>query len=140
MDKRAVLDRLIAAWRHHDIDAVVAEMTDDIVWHYHVGSKPARGKDAARKILGLLAKRQLNIGWKIFSHAESGNRLYVEGADVYDTPNGVSIKMPYMGILEFNGEKICAWRDYVDSGIVNKLEAGEQPADYLVELAARAAS
>jgi limonene-1,2-epoxide hydrolase len=138
-DFRALFDEVIRAWHRHDIDAVLAHLSDDVVWHYHVGSRPARGKAAARKMLTLLAQRQLDIGWKIFHHAVAGNRLFVEGADVYRTPSGVAITMPYMGILEFRDGLICAWRDYVDASIVAKLEAGEAPADYLVELGARSA-
>ena len=139
-DYRAIFDAVIAAWRVHDIDAVLVHLTDDVVWHYHVGSRPVRSKSSARKFLNLLAGRQLDVGWKIFHHAVADHRLFVEGADVYRTPDGVAIIMPYMGILEFRGALICGWRDYVDAGIVAKLEAGEPAADYLIELGSRAIS
>ncbi len=137
-DYRKIFDAVVDAWHRHDIDGVLAHLNDDVIWHYHVGSKPVRSKSAARKFLSLLAGRQLDVGWKIFHHAISGNRLFVEGADVYKTPDGIAVTMPYMGVLEFRGNLICGWRDYVDSSIVARLEAGEAPADYLIELGQRA--
>ena len=46
------LDRvtgMIKDWRRKDIDAVLAHVTDDIVWHSHVGSPPIIGKEAMRQ-------------------------------------------------------------------------------------------
>lgn len=138
MSHAEVLGRLIASWRRHDIDAVLPLLHEDLVWHYHVGSKPMRGRAGARRILEVLAQRQKEIGWRIFHLAEVGERLFVEGADVYTTPDGVRIEVPYMGILEFKDGLIIGWRDYVDSAVVARLEAGEARPDFLTALTSRA--
>ena len=39
------VEALIAAWKRRDSEAVLALLTDDVVYHYHVGARPLIGKD-----------------------------------------------------------------------------------------------
>ncbi|WP_440958665.1 nuclear transport factor 2 family protein [Oceanicaulis sp. LC35] len=114
--KQAVLQAVIDAWcERQDIDAVLAHMTDDIVWHYSAISQPPKtGKAGAREFLTAFKEKVRNPAWRIFRLAESEDALFVEGADVFETADGRRVEVPYMGILEFEGDLICAWRDYFD--------------------------
>ena len=45
--------------------------------------------------------RSHDIQWRIFAHAESGDRLFLEGVDEYRTGDGKRMALPYAGVLEF---------------------------------------
>ena len=70
---------IIEAWKRRDIEAVLAMMSDDIVWHFAAGAEPALvGKAAARRFLTRFAADLAEVRWRIFHSAESGDRLFVE--------------------------------------------------------------
>lgn len=121
---RAFLD-LIRAWKKHDIDAVLGMVSDDIVWYTAVGAAPTKGKAEMRKVLETLAPKRTAENWKIFHHAVSGDRLFVEGVDDFDDEKGRRIPIPYAGVIEYRDGKITGWRDYFDIGTLTKLKAGE---------------
>lgn len=122
----AILRQVIAAWQAKDAEAVLAHMADDIVWHFAAAAlPPARGKAAARKLLARLGADMHDITWRIFAHAEAGDRLFIEGVDDYRTTDGKRIATPYAGVLEFRGDLIVGWRDYVDVGVLERQRAGE---------------
>lgn len=130
-----ILRQVIAAWQAKDIEAVLAHMSDDIVWHYAAaGMPPVRGKDAARKLLGRFHGDMHGIEWRIFAHAEAGDRLFIEGVDDYTTAAGRRVAAPYAGVLEFRGDLICGWRDYVDLGVIAQQKAGEGLSRQVAEL------
>ncbi len=136
----AILRQVISAWQAKDIDGVLAHMHDDIVWHYAAAAHPpVRGKAAARKLLGRFQTDMHGIKWRIFAHAESGDRLFIEGVDDYTTANGHRVAAPYAGVLEFDGDLIIGWRDYVDMGVLAEQKAGQPPSSQVQDLLDRAA-
>jgi len=121
-----ILREVIEAWQAKDIDRVLAHMADDIVWHYAApGLPPVRGKVAARKLLTNFQADMHGIQWRIFAYAEAGDRLFIEGVDDYHTTDGKRVAAPYAGVLEFQGDLICGWRDYVDLGVMAQQKSGE---------------
>ena len=60
-----VVTGLITDWRRKDIDAVLARITDDIVWYSHVGSAPKRGKAQMRAFLEPMAAGISDVRWRI---------------------------------------------------------------------------
>ncbi len=137
------LDRLlslIAAWRAGDIDAALAHMSDDIVWHYAAAvAPPVRGKVKARKFLENFKAQLSEVRWRVFDYAENGSRLFVEGVDEYVDTNGVVIRAPYAGVLDFEGDLIRGWRDYVDVGVMDAQRSGLPTSDWVVTLIDRPA-
>ena len=129
---------VIEAWKRKDTEAVFAAMTDDIVWHYAAAVAPAaHGKAEARAFLGKFAPGVGAVRWRIFTHAETADRLFVEGVDEYDTPDGKTVVAPYAGVIEFRGDKISGWRDYVDRSVIADQKAGKPVSAQVVELVAR---
>ena len=129
---------IIAAWKRKDIEAVLAAMSDDIVWHYAAAAQPALvGKAAARKFLTRFAADLAEVRWRIFSSAETGDRLFVEGVDEYVTPKGAVVIAPYAGVIEFTGDLVSGWRDYVDVGVIAAQRGGEPATKQVTELASR---
>lgn len=130
---------LIADWTRKDIDAVLARVADDIVWHYLVGLPPLVGKAAARGFLEKFGAPIAEVRWRIFDASVADDRLMVEGVDEYITTTGGRVVVPYMGIMQFRGGLIYRWRDYGDTGLAKKLKNGEPVPDYVESLAARSA-
>jgi len=129
-----ILQQVIQAWQAKDIDGVLAFMHDDIVWHYAApGLPPVRGKAAARKLLTRFQADMHDIEWRIFAHAEAGDRLFIEGVDDYRTTEGRRMAVPYAGVLEFRGDLIVGWRDYVDLNVIAEQKAGD-PLSRQVEM------
>lgn len=138
---RAVID----LWQKKDAPAVLARMTDDIVWHMAATAKPPLiGKPAAAKFLEAfganISDKPGAIRWRIIHHAETADRLFVEGVDEYDDVTGKTITAPYVGVIEFRGDKISGWRDYVDYGTIDAQRRGEALPPHVRELASRPAA
>lgn len=121
-----ILQKVIAAWQAKDAEGVLSYLDEEVVWHYAAAAlPPVRGKAAARKLLGRLGADMHDVTWRIFAHAEAGDHLFIEGVDEYRTADGVRIAAPYAGVLEFRGDLIVGWRDYVDTGVIERQRAGE---------------
>ncbi len=131
---------LIDAWKRRDIEDVLARMDDDIVWHFAVGAEPPlKGKAAARKFLTRFGADMAEVRWRVFDHAESGDRLFVEGVDEFTTKSGLTVVAPYAGVIRFRGDRILDWRDYVDVGVIAAQQGGAAPAAHVLALADRPA-
>lgn len=127
----------MAAWGRHDIDELLTHIDQDVVWHYQVGSRPVKGRDTMRKMLERLKEHQLDSRWRLVRHSESDETVFIEAIDDYRNPAGHRVQAPYMGVYEFDGMMITAWRDYVDLGVMNQGETGEPLPEWLEELVAQ---
>jgi limonene-1,2-epoxide hydrolase len=53
------------------------------------------------------------------------NRVLTERLDIFERADGSEIgRATLMGIYEIDGDRIVAWRDYVDVNAISKLAAG----------------
>ena len=138
--KLATLKSVMTAWKAGDIDGVLVHMHDDVVWHFAAGvAPPARGKAKARKFMENFRPQMTEIRWRLFDFAEAGDRLFVEGVEEYDTPEGGLVLAPYAGVFRFEGDLIIGWRDYVDVGVMEAQKGGAAPTAWVRELAGREA-
>ncbi len=129
---------LIVEWKRKDIDAVMAHIADDIVWHSHVGSPVIHGKAAMRAFLERMAAGITDIRWRVHFHSVSGNQIFMEGVDDFvmiDTQRRVAI--PYLGTMVFRGGLISEWRDYFDRTLFDRMKAGEPTLPEIAALADR---
>ena len=133
-----ILIKVIEAWQAKDIDGVLAHMADDIVWHYAAPSlAPVRGKATAARLLARFQEDMHDIQWRIFAHAESGDRLFIEGVDDYRTTEGHRVAVPYAGVLDFRGDLIVGWRDYVDLAVIADQKSGQPTTNQVDSLLSR---
>lgn len=140
MSHLPVLLRLIDAWKAKDIEGVLSQLHDEIVWHYAaVIAPPVRGKEKARKFLEALAPQISEVHWRIFDHAEREDRLFVEGVDEYVSTEGRLVSAPYAGVVVIRDGKIAELREYFDLGSMNTLKAGGTMKDHVRALIAREA-
>ena len=89
-------------------------MTDDVVWHYAAAiAPPARGK---AEVCAFIEAFGATIG-EVRAHLppfRNGRQAVRRGVDEYTSLDGIDIAAPYAGVIEFRGDKISGWRDYVD--------------------------
>lgn len=138
--KLKVMKALIAAWSKGDVDGALAHMHEDIVWHYAASvAPPLKGKVKARKFLENFKSQISEVRWRIFDYAENGDRLFVEGVDEYLSKDGGLVAAPYAGVIEFSGDLIIGWRDYVDMGVMESQQAGNPRAAWVDALIDRVA-
>lgn len=138
--KLDVMKALIAAWSKGDVDGALAHMHDDIVWHYAASvAPPLKGKIKARKFLENFKSQISEVRWRMFDYAENGDRLFVEGVDEYLSTDGGLVAAPYAGVMEFKGDQIIGWRDYVDVGVIEAQKAGQPRSAWLGDLIDRPA-
>lgn len=131
-----VVNGIIEAWKHGDIDGVLSHLTEDVEYHYLVGQRPLVGQEWVRRFLEKFGAGQTDIRWRIVNHASNADRLLVEGVDDYVDAEGRRIRTPYMGIFEFRDGRVCRWRDYVDTGLIAQAKAQEAFPDWLEALIA----
>ena len=140
-DKYGILRQVIDAWTARDIDGVLAHLADDIVWHYAAAiAPPLKGKASARKLLVKMADEASDLHWRIFDYAERGERLFIEGAEDYLASNGARVATAYAGVLEFRGDLIVAWRDYLDIGVVEAQKGGQATPNWITAMIDRPAA
>ena len=65
--------------------------------------------------------------------------MFVEGVDEYVATDGTVVRAPYAGVLEFDGNLIVGWRDYVDVGVMEAQKAGTPATPWLLALSDRPA-
>jgi limonene-1,2-epoxide hydrolase len=90
-------------------------LTDDVDYQFHVGSRGVHGKEGVRKFMSRYRTIAQDVVWRVDRCAESDGCLFIEGYEGYtDKRTGERIAHPYMGIMEFRGDKIAKWRDYFE--------------------------
>lgn len=113
--KMAIIEQVMQAAASKDHAAFLAWLDDEIVYHYHVGSRPLQGKEWVQKFLVNYGGITRDVKWRIDRFAETENELWVEGYEEYvDTRTNEIVAHPYMGIFEFRNGKIFGWRDYFE--------------------------
>lgn len=136
-DPYAAFLEVIRAWKRRDLEGVLGRLDDDIVWYSRVGAAPVIGKANVRQALeGIGSKRKVE-NWRIFHHAVSGERLFVEGVDDYLDDKGHRVAVPYAGVMEFRNGRITGWRDYFDIATLEKQKAGGAVPDVIQPLTDR---
>ena len=132
------LKAIITGWHNHDVEAVLAHVTDDIVWRNTSGYRPAvKGKAAMRAVLETMAPVIETSAWRMFDAVETHDRIFVEGVDEFWTKSGRHIVIPYAGVFVFRGKLVSEWREYFDGRISSEMKDGAPITDELKEMISR---
>lgn len=117
---------LVADWKRGDLDAVAARLSPDVVWHFSAATKPpAIGREASVAFLKAYGAVSSNSRLRVFTYAETADRLFYEAAEDFDAPDGRQVLVPYAGIVDFGPDGlITAWRDYFDRALIDGQVAG----------------
>ena len=107
------LRRLQATMAAKDKKAFLEFFAPDVVYHYHVGSRPLVGREWVSKFVDKYWRDNSGARWEMTTHVETGNKLLTEGWEEYVNASGHAVRHDYMGIIEFDDAgKITGWRDY----------------------------
>lgn len=108
-----LVKNLQGAADRRDRAALLAMVTPDLEYHYHVGSKPVKGPEGLGRFLDSYWSRYQDGVWEITSFAQDGDKLLMEGwEELTEIATGQRVKNLYMGVMEFRDGKIARWRDY----------------------------
>lgn len=104
---------LIAGWEARDLDAILANMTDDVAYE-NVGMGEMKGREAVRAAIGPFLAASEHVQWTVRHIAETASgAVLTERVDEFRM--GLrTMTIPVMGVFEFEGDLISAWRDYFD--------------------------
>lgn len=117
---------LVVDWKRGDLDAVAARLSPDVVWHFSATTKPpAIGREASIAFLKAYGAVSSNSRLRLFTYAETADRLFYEAAEDFDAPDGRQVLVPYAGIVDFGPDGlITGWRDYFDRALIDGQVAG----------------
>ena len=108
-----IIRRLQKAVENRDKAAFLSFFAADVEYHFHVGTRPLKGRDWVDRFITKYWANHSATEWVIEHWAERGDRFFNEGREQYVNADGVLVKHPYMGIIEFGPDGlITAWRDY----------------------------
>ena len=111
-DPESVVRDFCAAWATRDVDAILAWVTDDAVYH-NVPVAPVRGHAEIRGVLEMFVPPASAIRFDVLAVATRGSLVFTERVDRF-TVGGKEIALPVAGVFEVRDGKIAAWRDYFD--------------------------
>lgn len=115
MTNTATVLAFFDAWMKKDIEGIMAAFADDAVYH-NIPMEPSKGKPAIRAYIEKSLARWEVVDWITHHIAENAHgTVLTERSDDF-VLNGKRVSVPVMGVFEFRGGKISAWRDYFDLG------------------------
>jgi limonene-1,2-epoxide hydrolase len=123
MSHSDIVRTLIAAWEKRSIDEILATMTPG-VRYLNVGMPEMAGHEAVRAGLTGFLAASTKVHWTVHHIAETADgAVLTERTDLFEMGEK-TIRIPVMGVFEFDGDKISAWRDYFDVPEFQKQMAG----------------
>jgi limonene-1,2-epoxide hydrolase len=111
-DCKQIVEALISAFNHRDIDAIMAFFTEDAVYH-NMPTGPVQGTQAVRHVISMFIQPAEAVTWEMLNIAQVGDTVLTERMDNF-VIKGKQVSLPVMGAFEIRGGKIAAWRDYFD--------------------------
>lgn len=126
-DVRDVLDIYVRAWETQDPDLIVTIFTEDATYHERVLQAPIPDRDAIRDYWKTkVVAAQANIKCEVLNVYLDGATAIAEWeAEFDDLAQGVRKRMREIAVLDFEGRRISALREYWSSETVAELVAGE---------------
>ena len=123
MSHSDIVGAFIAAWEARDVEAILSMMTPN-ARYLNVGLPEAVGHEAIRAFVAPFLAGASRVAWSVHHIAEtSDGTVLTERTDAFDL-GARKLVIPVMGVFEFEGDKICAWRDYFDIPAFQQQMAG----------------
>jgi ketosteroid isomerase-like protein len=107
----AVVEAFFDAWNRHDIDGLMACVTEDCVFETAIGPEPCGtrhvGSAAVRQAFVQAWRTITDARWEIVRHLPCGNVIVSEWIFAGTQPDGSAVRANGCDILSFRGEKIA---------------------------------
>lgn len=128
-DVRDVLDIYVRAWETQDPDLIVTIFTPDATYHERVLQDPIPDRNAIREYWQTkVVASQANIRCRIvnvYLDQDAPTAVAEWEAEFDDLAQQVRKRMKEIAVLDFEGRRISALREYWSSEVVAELVAGE---------------
>ena len=115
-DGEAFVARFNTVWNGHDLDGILAMMTDDVVFEASFGKDPwgARvvGRTAVREFLEDMFRRIPDVRWDEIRHFACPELAVVEWLTTGTPRGGTRYEVQGCDVLALRDEKILAKRSY----------------------------
>jgi len=115
-DGEAFVTRFNTVWNGHDLDGILAMMTDDVVFEASFGKDPwgarVTGKAAVREFLTDMFDRVPDIRWDEIRHFAAPEQVTVEWLTTGTPRGGTRYEVQGCDILALRDGKIAAKRSY----------------------------
>lgn len=115
-DVLKLLDAFAAAWNRHDVDALMACMTDDCVFEASAGKDVAGtrsvGRDAVRQAYAAVFETYPDARWNQPRHFVAGDRAVSEWTFTGTTREGAKVEVNGCDIFTLRGGKIAVKNSY----------------------------
>jgi uncharacterized protein (TIGR02246 family) len=103
-----VVKKMIAAWEARDADAITQMFTPDGVLH-SVMIDPIVGREAILPRMQFLVDNASHMHLNVRNWAVTGDTVFIERQDEF-TFKGHDGKVPVVGVLVIEGDKVKEWR------------------------------
>ncbi|MBY8822058.1 nuclear transport factor 2 family protein [Sphingomonas colocasiae] len=114
--KIAVVERQIEAWNTRDWAGAGAMFADDAVLHSMM-IEPINGQKAIAERIAQLGDGTESIKLDVRNIGRVGDVVFIERVDRF-VYKGHAGAVPVVGVLEVEGDKIKAWREYYDRAML----------------------
>jgi ketosteroid isomerase-like protein len=115
-DGEAFVTRFNTVWNGHDVDGILAMMTEDVVFEASFGKEPwgvrVTGKPALREFLRDMFDRIPDVRWDEIRHFASPEQATVEWLTTGTPRGGTRYEVQGCDILGLRDGKITAKRSY----------------------------
>ena len=112
-DNERLVRAFCASWESKEVNEIMAYFAPDAIYH-NIPMAPLRGHEEIEGFLSFLGMVKA-ISFEILVLLADDHRVFTERVDHFEMPDGKTIDLPVCGILEIEGGKITAWRDYFDA-------------------------
>lgn len=104
---------LIEANETKDVDALLAVLTDDVVYE-NVPMSVLNGHEEVRSMLSAFLGTAERVEWEVLHQVEQGDVVMNERIDRFWMADGKEIALRVAGVFEVRDGKVAVWRDYFD--------------------------
>jgi len=118
MDAGETVTALIRANEARDVDAILALLTDDVLYE-NVPMSVMHGHDEVRALLGPFVEGATKVAWEVLHQVEQGDVVMNERVDRFWLGDGSLIEIRVAGLFEVRDGKVAVWRDYFDLAAFN---------------------
>ena len=112
--KSELINDFIAAWNKLDVDAVMRFFTEDAEYTNIPMGPPNVGKPAIRAFIDGFMQSTSEINFVVHHQVEGADGVVMNERTDTLVMDGKRIDLQVMGVFEFEGDAIKAWRDYFD--------------------------
>ena len=115
-DGEAFVTRFNTVWNGHDVEGILAMMTDDVIFEASFGKEPwgarAVGKSAVREFLDDMFRRIPDVRWDEIRHFACPELAVVEWLTTGTARGGTRYEVQGCDVLALRDGKIAAKRSY----------------------------